>query len=153
MEFTINEQTYHVDAEGNEPLLTVLREYIGLTGSKYGCGEGACGACTVLMDGVAVRSCSVPVSAVGRKRITTIEGLAHNGKLHVVQEAFLKEDVFQCAYCAPGMILSAVSLLSRNPDPTKQDMVRAMQGNVCRCGTYPRILDAISKAVEFQKRR
>jgi len=124
----------------------VLRERLDLTGSKYGCGEGACGACTVLVDGKAVRSCIQRVSAVAGKEVTTIEGIQKNERLHPVQEAFIAVDVFQCAYCAPGMIMSAVSLLSKNPKPTAEDITQAMQGNICRCGTYPRIVKAIQQA-------
>ncbi len=151
MDLTINNQTYTIQAEGNESLLTVLREYVGLTGTKYGCGEGACGACTVLVNEAAVRSCSVPVASVVGKRITTVEGLADSGNLHPVQEAFLLEDAFQCAYCAPGMIMSAVALLTRNANPSRDEILAAMQGNVCRCGTYPRIVRSIEKAVQLQK--
>ncbi|HEX8039368.1 MAG TPA: (2Fe-2S)-binding protein [Chryseosolibacter sp.] len=146
MELQVNGKKYTVDAYSGESLLSVLRDRLDLTGSKYGCGEGACGACTVLINGAAVRSCILPAtSAVGRQ-VTTIEGLAKDGSLHAVQKAFLKVDVFQCAYCAPGMILSAVSLLEKNPNPSRQEITEAMQGNICRCGTYPRILKAIQEA-------
>ncbi len=130
----------------DESLLMVLRNHLDLTGSKYGCGEGACGACTVLIDGKASRSCITPASSVEGKEITTIEGLENNGELHPVQTAFLNADVFQCAYCAPGMIMSAVSLLQKNSNPSDQDIISAMQGNICRCGTYPRIIKAIQEA-------
>ena len=151
MELQINDRQYTVQAEPNEPLLTVLREYVGLTGTKYGCGEGSCGACTVLISGTAVRSCSVTVSAAEGKNITTIEGLKKDGNLHPVQQAFLEEDVFQCAYCAPGMVMAAVSMLNKNASPSRTEIVGAMQGNICRCGTYPRIVKAIHRAVELQK--
>lgn len=151
MDLLINEQKYTVEADSNESLLTVLREYLDLTGTKYGCGEGSCGACTVLINGNAVRSCSITVSAAQGKKITTIEGISQGDKLHPVQQAFLDYDVFQCAYCAPGMVMSAVSLLARNNTPSREMVIRAMQGNICRCGTYPRIISAIQKAAELQK--
>lgn len=146
MELQVNGKKYAVDAHSGESLLNVLRDRLDLTGSKYGCGEGACGACTVLVNGAAVRSCILPATSVVGKEVTTIEGLAHGGELHPVQKAFLKVDVFQCAYCAPGMIMSAVSLLDRNPRPSRQEITEAMQGNVCRCGTYSRIVTAIQEA-------
>jgi len=124
----------------------VLREQLDLTGSKYGCGEGACGACTVLVNGVAVRSCITRTGTLAGKTITTIEGLESNGQLHPVQKAFLKVDVFQCSYCASGMIMSAVSLLQKNPKPDSNEIAKAMQGNVCRCGTHVRIAKAIEEA-------
>jgi aerobic-type carbon monoxide dehydrogenase small subunit (CoxS/CutS family) len=146
MEFVINARKYTVDVKADESLLTVLRNHLDLTGSKYGCGEGACGACTVLVNETAVRSCITPAASVAGKNITTIEGLEKDGALHPVQTAFLEVDVFQCAYCAPGMIMSAVSLLEKNPHPTEQEIVTSMQGNICRCGTYPRIIKAIQQA-------
>lgn len=146
MELLVNDKKYQVEASPEESLLNVLRERLDLTGSKYGCGEGSCGACTVLMNGAAVRSCTLPASSAAGKAITTIEGLQKNGALHPVQQAFLKVDVFQCAYCAPGMIMSAVSLLEKNRKPSRQQINQAMQGNVCRCGTYPRVVKAIEEA-------
>lgn len=146
MELLVNDKKYTVEAHAGESLLSVLRDRLDLTGSKYGCGEGSCGACTVLVNGTAVRSCILPASSVIGKEVKTIEGLAKNGELHPVQQAFMKVDVFQCAYCAPGMIMSAVSLLEKHPKPSRQDIVRAMQGNICRCGTYPRIVKAIEEA-------
>lgn len=146
MELLINEKKYNVEPYSGESLLSVLRDRLDLTGAKYGCGEGSCGACTVLMDGKAVRSCILPADSAAGKTIRTIEGLEKNGTLHPVQTAFLKVDVFQCAYCAPGMIMSAVSLLEKNPKPSEQEVVQAMQGNVCRCGTYPRVIKAIQEA-------
>lgn len=143
MELNINNKSYTVNAGDDESLLTVLRDYLDLTGSKYGCGEGSCGACTVLIDGKTTRSCITQVSQSVGKKITTIEGLEKDGKLHPVQTAFLNADVFQCAYCAPGMVLSAVSLLQKNASPTEEQIVQSMQGNICRCGTYPRIIKAI----------
>lgn len=146
MELVINDKKYTVDVKADESLLNVLRNHLDLTGSKYGCGEGACGACTVLVNEAAARSCITPAASVAGKKITTIEGLEKNGVLHPVQEAFLKVDVFQCAYCASGMIMSAVSLLKKNPNPPEQEIVHGMQGNICRCGTYPRIVKAIQQA-------
>lgn len=146
MELLVNGKNHTVDVHEGESLLSVLRERLDLTGSKYGCGEGVCGACTVLVDGVATRSCILPASSVAGKDITTIEGLSTNGALHRVQEAFLKVDVFQCAYCAPGMIMSAVSLLKKHPKPSAKEVTEGMQGNICRCGTYPRIVKAIQEA-------
>lgn len=146
MELLVNKKKHTIEAHAGESLLSVLRDRLDLTGSKYGCGEGSCGACTVLINGTAVRSCTLPASSAVGKEITTIEGLGKNGALHSVQQAFLKVDVFQCAYCAPGMIMSAVSLLEKNPKPSRQDIVRAMQGNICRCGTYPRVVKAIEEA-------
>jgi aerobic-type carbon monoxide dehydrogenase small subunit (CoxS/CutS family) len=142
----INGKKYEVNVQPDAELLFVLRNDLDLTGSKYGCGEGACGACTVLINGEATRSCITPVSAVVGKDITTIEGLENNGKLHPVQEAFLKADPFQCSYCASGMIMSSVALLKTNPSPTEDDILSAMNGNICRCGTYVNILKAIKLA-------
>lgn len=134
------------DAAAGESLLTVLRDRLDLTGTKYGCGEGECGACTVLLNGRPVRSCLVPAAdAVGRK-ITTIEGLEENGRLHAVQEAFLKEEAFQCGSCTSGMILATAALLARRPHPADHEIVSALEGNICRCGTYPRILRAVRRA-------
>jgi aerobic-type carbon monoxide dehydrogenase small subunit (CoxS/CutS family) len=145
MELLVNEKKYTVDVQEGESLLSVLRDRLDLTGSKYGCGEGSCGACTVLINGAAVRSCISPASSAVGKKITTIEGLEKNGSLHPVQQAFVKVDVFQCAYCAPGMVMSAVSLLEKNPKPSRQQIIQGMQGNICRCGTYPRALKAIEE--------
>lgn len=143
----INGRDERVDVPPTEPLLSVLRTELGLTGAKYGCGEGQCGACTVLVDGQAVRSCVSPVSTLEGTRITTIEGLAAApGTLHRVQQAFAEQDAMQCGYCTAGMIMSAVALLSRQPDPTEDQIVRGMNGNVCRCGSHPRIVEAIRKA-------
>lgn len=146
MELVINDKKYTVDVKADESLLNVLRNRLDLTGSKYGCGEGTCGACTVLVNEAAVRSCITPAIGLAGKKITTIEGLEKGGALHPVQEAFLKVDVFQCAYCASGMIMSAVSLLKKNPNPPEKEIVHGMQGNICRCGTYPRIVKAIQQA-------
>jgi aerobic-type carbon monoxide dehydrogenase small subunit (CoxS/CutS family) len=146
MELNINNKTYSVDVEPTASLLTVLRDYLDLTGTKYGCGEGACGACTVLVDGQPTRSCITPISSLIHKRITTIEGLGSDGKLHPVQQAFIDNDAFQCAYCAPGMVMTAVALLQRYPNPTDEQIRNFMNGNICRCGTYPRIVRAIKSA-------
>ena len=146
LKLAINGQTFNVDADPDATLLSVLREQLELTGSKYGCGEGQCGACTVLVDGKARRSCQTPVSTVADKSITTIEGLAKNDNLHPVQQAFLDEGAMQCAYCTSGMIMSAVSLLNFKPNPSEKEIVDYMQGNICRCGTQPRIIAAIRKA-------
>jgi aerobic-type carbon monoxide dehydrogenase small subunit (CoxS/CutS family) len=149
MELLVNGKKHSVEAHPGESLLNVLRDRLDLTGSKYGCGEGSCGACTVLIDGVATRSCITKADAVAGKEITTIEGLSTNGSLHPVQRAFLKVDVFQCSYCAPGMIMSAVSLLKKNPQPSPHEITTGMQGNICRCGTYPRIVKAIQEATKI----
>lgn len=130
-------------ADENETLLRVLRETLDLTGTKFGCGEGQCGACTVLVDGKATRSCLTPAVETANKRVTTIEGLAQGDHLHPLQEAFLVHDAMQCGYCVSGMIMNAAGLLKQNPHPTDAEILAAMQGNVCRCGTYPRILAAI----------
>jgi aerobic-type carbon monoxide dehydrogenase small subunit (CoxS/CutS family) len=148
MELLVNGKKFTVTVETTESLLSVLRDRLDLTGSKYGCGEGSCGACTVLVDGTATRSCILPAGSAVGKQITTIEGIAKEGKLHPVQQAFLKVDVFQCGYCAPGMIISAVSLLQKNAKPTEEDIIQSMQGNICRCGTYPRIVKAIQEAAK-----
>lgn len=127
-------------------LLWVLRDEMGFTGTKYGCGEGRCGACTVLIEGAPVRSCITPVASVAGKDITTIEGLEQNGKLHPVQEAFIQADALQCGYCTPGMILATVGLLNKTPSPSEPEIRRALEGNICRCGTYPRIISAVQMA-------
>lgn len=145
-ELLVNGHKLRADADSERRLLSVLRDDLGLTGTKYGCGEGQCGACTVLVDGTPIRSCSTAVGSVAGKRITTIEGLAPNGKLHPLQEAFLDADALQCGYCTPGMILSGVALLAKNSNPSEAEIVRHMNGNVCRCGTYPRIVTAVRRA-------
>ena len=144
----INGHSYPIDADPQTSLLTVLREQLDLTGSKYGCGEGQCGACTVLIDGKAQRSCITRVGAVAQKQITTIEGIASGERLHPVQEAFLDAGALQCGYCTSGMIMSAVALLARNSKPGEKEIVEFMDGNICRCGTYPRIVSAIQKAAK-----
>jgi aerobic-type carbon monoxide dehydrogenase small subunit (CoxS/CutS family) len=145
---TVNGKLYTVDAEPQTSLLSVLREQLDLTGSKYGCGEGQCGACTVLIDGKAQRSCITKVGAVSQKQITTIEGLASGEQLHPVQAAFLEAEALQCGYCTSGMIMSAVALLQRNSAPNESEIISFMDGNICRCGTYPRIVSAIQKAAK-----
>ena len=144
---TVNGQSHNVDIDPNTPLLWVLREQIGLTGTKYGCGIAQCGACTVHMDGVATRSCSVPVSAAEGKQITTIEGLAAGGTLHKVQKAWLEHDVPQCGYCQSGMIMAVAALLKEKPKPTDAD-IDANISNICRCGTYQQVREAIHAAAE-----
>lgn len=134
------------DPASERSLLSVLRDDLGLTGTKYGCGEGQCGACTVLIDGVPTRSCLTPVGTVGPQRITTIEGLETNGLLHPLQQALLDVGAFQCAYCASGMIMSGVALLAKNPRPSEAEIIRFMDGNICRCGGYGPIVDAIKQA-------
>lgn len=147
----INGSARQLDADPERNLLSVLRDDLDLTGSKYGCGEGRCGACTVLVDGQPVRSCLTRVGALGDKKITTIEGLEHDGQLHPLQQAFLDHDAFQCAYCTSGMIMAGVGLLAKNPSPRDEEIVRAMDGNICRCGTYTRILAAIRQAADALK--
>ena len=145
----INGKHYPVEYPPDTPLLTVLRDELGLTGAKYGCGEGQCGACTVLIEGAPRRACQIPVSAVAGKPITTIEGLEKDGQLHPVQQAFLDASAFQCAYCTPGMIMTSVGLLRRNPNPSTSDIMQSLQGNVCRCGAHPRIVAAVLEAAKF----
>ena len=145
-EIYVNGSKLKIDADAERSLLSVLRDDLDLTGSKYGCGEGQCGACTVLIDGQAVRSCITKIRGVVGKKIITIEGIEKNGRLHPLQEAFIEADALQCGYCTPGMIMSGVALLSKNPNPTEVEIIRSMEGNVCRCGTYPRIVTAIRKA-------
>ena len=142
----INGRTHVVDGEPGDSLLSVLRDELGLPGSKYGCGEGQCGACTVLLEGQAVRSCVTGLAAAAGRPITTIEGLASGDRLHPVQDAFIEVEAFQCGYCTPGMVMAAVALLRDHPDPTEQDIARALDRNVCRCGTFPRIVRAIQLA-------
>lgn len=146
IELEVNGQRHAVDVDPGQSLLSVLHEELLLSGTKYGCGESECGACTVLLDGRAVHSCVTPVSAAVNAAVTTIEGLATDGKLHPVQDAFIAEDAMQCGYCSAGMIMAAVSLLRSTPHPSPAEIVRSMDGNVCRCGTYPRIVRAIQRA-------
>ncbi|MGA8865991.1 MAG: (2Fe-2S)-binding protein [Candidatus Sulfotelmatobacter sp.] len=155
MSFTllVNGAEHKVDASADQSLLSVLRDNLNLTGTKYGCGEGQCGACTVLLAGRPVRSCRTMASSAAGKPITTIEGLEQHGRLHPVQEAFLKVEAFECGYCTSGMIMSAVALLSRNPSPSEEDIRDSMNGNVCRCCTYPRILEAVKQAANPARER
>ncbi len=153
IELEVNGKRYTVQGDPETPLLSVLRDELGLTGTKYGCGEGQCGACTVLLDGAPRRSCQIPVSAVAAKSITTIEGLEKAGHLHPVQQAFLDAGAFQCAYCTSGMILSSVGLLSTNRNPTSAEIIQSLQGNICRCGTYPRIIEAVHLAAKTMQER
>lgn len=143
---TVNGEKRTVVTDPTRPLLEVLREDLHVTGPKYGCGEGQCGACTVLIDGKHARSCVTPVSLADNKAITTIEGLADGDRLHPVQQAFLDEGAIQCGYCTPGMILTAVSLLNENPHPTDEQIVQAMNGNICRCNGYTKIVNAVRRA-------
>lgn len=142
----VNGKKLPLDADAQTSLLTVLRDYLNLTGTKYGCGESQCGACTVLIDGVATRSCVTPVGRVAAKQITTIEGLETNGQLHPLQQAFIEADAMQCGYCTSGMIMAGAGLLKNNPKPSRDEIVKAMDRNVCRCGTYLRIVKAIEIA-------
>ncbi len=143
---TVNGKLRSVDTESERPLLDVLREDLGLTGTKYGCGEGQCRACTVLMDGKPIASCVIPARMAQGKKITTIEGLADGGKLHPVQQAFLEEDAMQCGYCTPGMIMRTVGLLESNPKPTEDQIIEGLNGNLCRCSGYVRVIAAVKRA-------
>jgi nicotinate dehydrogenase subunit A len=147
----VNGRVHDVDAEANDTLLTIIRYDLGLTGSKFGCGEGHCGACTVLVDGEPARSCVTRVGAAAGKSVTTIEAIANGDRLHPVQEAFLEAEAFQCGYCTPGMVMAAIGLLKQTPDPSEQDIVRLMDRNVCRCGAYARIVRAVRLAAGRMK--
>ena len=147
----VNGKNYKVSAPDEETLLSVLRNRLDFTGTKYGCGEGQCGACTVLMDGTPTRSCSIPAAAAAGAKITTIEGLGQDGNLTPVQQAFLDEGAFQCGYCTSGMIVTGAALLRQNPNPSRQEIVEYMDGNICRCGTYPRIIAALRMAAQAVK--
>jgi aerobic-type carbon monoxide dehydrogenase small subunit (CoxS/CutS family) len=151
VELTVNGQRQRVEVEPEETLLGALRDRLGLTGAKYGCGEGQCGACTVLVDGRATRSCQARASATAGATIVTIEGLAQDGRLHPVQEAFIAAGAMQCGYCTPGMILGAVSLLARTPAAGEAEIARGLEGHLCRCGTYPRIVRAVQQAARALK--
>jgi aerobic-type carbon monoxide dehydrogenase small subunit (CoxS/CutS family) len=146
IELDVNGRRHRVDVDPDRSLLSVLREDLALSGSKYGCGEGQCGACTVLLRGSAVKSCQTPVARAAAMRVTTIEGLERDGRLHPLQQAFVAESALQCGYCTAGMIMAGVALLETNAQPTEADIVRAMNGNVCRCGTYPQIVAAVQRA-------
>ena len=149
--FKLNDKPVRLNVDGNRTLLWVLRTDLGLTGTKYGCGEGHCGACTVLVDGVAVRSCLWTASQVKGKEVVTIEGLAKNGQLHPVQKAFMEHDALQCGFCTPGMVLTAVEFLKDTPTPTRGQIIRGMEHNFCRCGAQTRIIDAIQSAAAEMK--
>lgn len=144
--FTLNGKPTSVNVDDERMLLWVLRSDLGLTGTKFGCGESLCGACTVIVDNEAVRSCSVPMKDVAGKQVLTIEGLSENGKLHPLQEAFIAHDGFQCGFCTPGMIVNAYALLLKTPHPTEQQIIDGMEGNLCRCGAHVRIMAAIEEA-------
>ncbi len=148
----VNGNERRVEAPPEESLLSVLRNRLQLTGTKYGCGEGECGACTVLLNGKPVRSCRARVGDAAGKKITTIEGLEQDGRLHPVQQAFLEQEAFQCAYCTAGMIMAAAALLARNPTPTDEEIVHGMNGNICRCGTYARIVAAVRQASQGMRK-
>jgi nicotinate dehydrogenase subunit A len=150
--FVLNGKPTRLSVDDERMLLWVLRYDLGLTGTKYGCGESLCGACTVIVDNEAVRSCTLPVKNVAGKSVLTIEGLALEGKLHAVQQAFLKHHAFQCGYCTSGMILTAYALLQRKPQPTRAEIIREMDGNLCRCGSHLRIVEAIQEAAGTQER-
>src|SRR3954454_14518282 len=145
-ELLVNGSRRRIDVDSDRTLLSVLRDDLDLTGAKFGCGEGQCAACTVLVDGVATKSCLAKIGAVGAKSVLTIEGLAPEGKLHPLQQAFLDADALQCGYCTPGMIMAALGLLEQHPDPSEEAIIAAMQGNICRCGAYTRIVHAIHQA-------
>lgn len=144
--FNINGKSATV--RSGQPLLSAIRDELNLTGTKYGCGESQCGACTVLIEGEAKRSCVIPVDSVAGQNVRTIESISENGKLHPVQQAFLKHEALQCGYCTSGMIMGAVAFLERNPDPTEEEIVKGMNRHICRCGTYPRIVAAIQEAAK-----
>lgn len=148
--FKLNHKPVQVNVDGERALLWVLRTDLALTGTKYGCGEGHCGACTVLLDGVAVRSCLTTVKQVEGKEVVTIEGLAPEGKLHPVQRAFMEHDALQCGFCTPGMILTGVALLKQNPRPTREQLIRGLDENLCRCGAHTRILNALQAAADMK---
>jgi len=150
--FELNGRPVSLEVDPERMLLWILRDELGLTGTKYGCGEGICGACTVLVDGEAVRSCQFPMKDVRAKKVMTIEGLAAEGKLHPLQEAFVRHNVMQCGFCTSGMILTALSLLQKKPQPTREEIVRGMEDNLCRCGTYMRIIQAIETAAQEMKK-
>jgi aerobic-type carbon monoxide dehydrogenase small subunit (CoxS/CutS family) len=152
-ELQVNGKKHAIEADAGRSLLSVLRDDLDLTGAKYGCGEGKCGACTVLIDGRPAHSCTTRVGAVGARPVRTIEGLADGDRLHPVQQAFLEVGAMQCGYCTSGMILSAVALLDRQAEPSREQIVEQMNGNVCRCGVYSRILAAIHKAAALRKER
>jgi aerobic-type carbon monoxide dehydrogenase small subunit (CoxS/CutS family) len=146
IQFKVNDRPVRVTVDGDRSLLWVLRTELGLTGTKYGCGQSQCGACTVVVGREAVRSCRLPVKEVRGKEVTTIEGLSKGGKLHPLQKAFLDADAYQCGFCTPGMLLNAYALLLKNPKPGRAEIIEAMEGNLCRCGSYARIVKAVQAA-------
>jgi aerobic-type carbon monoxide dehydrogenase small subunit (CoxS/CutS family) len=149
--FNLNGKITVILTDPAQTLLWVLRNQLGLTGTKYGCGTGFCGACTVLIDKEPVQSCMLPVTDVAGKKIVTIEGLAKNGKLHPVQQAFIDHDALQCGYCTPGMIMTAAGLLMKNPKPSQQEIIDGLENNLCRCGAHNRIIDAVETAAKVMK--
>lgn len=151
--FKLNGQAVSVDVAGEESLLTVIRTYLDKTGTKYGCGMGHCGACTVIIDKEPLRACMIYVEDVAGKEILTIEGLATNGELHPVQKAFVEHDALQCGFCTPGMIMNAYGLLINDPEPNREKIINSMEENLCRCGSYNRIVDAIQSAAEEMKEK
>jgi aerobic-type carbon monoxide dehydrogenase small subunit (CoxS/CutS family) len=151
IQFKLNGETVRLKVDGERMLLWVLRTDLGLTGTKYGCGEEQCGACTVLVNGEAVLSCQMPVKQVAGKEVVTIEGLSRNGGLHPLQKAFVEHDALQCGFCTPGMILKAHSLLLKTPQPTREQIIQVMDQNLCRCGSYPRVIQAIEAASKKMK--
>ena len=150
--FELNDKSVRLDADGERPLLWVLRTDLGLTGTKFGCGEGHCGSCTVLVNNVAARSCLLKVKNVRDKKVTTIEGLAKNGKLHPLQKAFMEHDALQCGFCTPGMILTGAAMLATNQPPTREQNIHGLENNFCRCGAHTRIIDAMQAAAAEMKR-
>jgi len=152
MKLTVNGKSHEISSEWwGAPLLTVLREHLGYTGTKFGCGKGICGACTVHLDGNATRSCVLPIQAVGTAAVTTIEGLADGARLHPVQKAWIEHSVPQCGYCQPGQMMTAAAFLKNNPAPSVEEVTSAMSGNLCRCGTYPRIRKGVLRAAELTR--
>ena len=151
IQFELNGKRVEVEVEKNQTLLWLLRTRFNLTGTKYGCGLGYCGSCTVLMDDDPVRSCGIYLEDIGGSKIVTIEGLEKNGELHPVQKAFVENDALQCGFCTPGMIMNAVGLLQRNPEPSRQEIIDGMEDNLCRCGAHTRIIDAIESASKTMK--
>lgn len=149
--FEVNLKPVKISTDPDNLLMWVLRNELGLTGTKFGCGVGACGSCTVILDGEPVRSCIVPVSEVAGKKVLTIEGLAKNGTLHPIQKAFMTNDALQCGYCTPGMIMNAYGLLLKNPEPSRSEIIEGMEDNLCRCGTYGRVVEAIQQASKEMK--
>ncbi len=149
--FKLNGKKTELTTDPNQTLLWILRNQLGLTGTKYGCGIGFCGACTVLVDNEPVRSCMVPFGSVSGKSVVTIEGLAKKGKLHPLQKAFIEHDALQCGFCTPGMLMTAAGLLKKNPDPSKEDIISGLEDNLCRCGAHNRIIDAVQTAAKEMK--